>query len=127
MNETIKITKRFYEDHKWRDLPTPAIVRETSRHFFIDATDIVKLDELFNDAQYHSDYTMVAEVGDRAHIGVVTSAIATARALRKFAEESSGHWILEGAIGKYGIKFADHIAVKGETAAQIRRRVERCG
>ena len=35
--ETIKITKLFYDDHVDRDLPAPAIVRETKRHYFIDA------------------------------------------------------------------------------------------
>lgn len=44
----------FFVDHMWRALPTPAIVRETARHYVIDADD-PNLGELIDDARHYVD------------------------------------------------------------------------
>ena len=109
----LRIPKRFYKDHVWRDLPTPAIVRETARHYFIDTEDIAKLAELYSDAQYHADYSMTEEVG-RSFLGVVSSAVATVRAIEKFAQESPGHQIEDRGRDQYGLKISNRLIEKQE-------------
>lgn len=49
MTET-KIPKAFYNDHASRDLPAPPIIRETARHYVIDA-DHADAPELLDDAR----------------------------------------------------------------------------
>lgn len=70
----IRIPRRFFDDHLERDLPTPAIVRETNSHYFIDPADAA-LSELVSDARHYADGL------DDAPLGIVTSARATLRAL----------------------------------------------
>lgn len=79
--ETIKITKCFYEDHVARDLPAPAIVRETKAHYFIDANS-EHLSELLSDAAFYADPWSYpdAEFGSWL-AGLVRSAKATERAI----------------------------------------------
>jgi len=82
--ETIKITKCFYQDHVERDLPAPAIVRETKRHYFIDANS-EHLDELLADAEFYADpfnYSH-AEFGSWL-AALVRSARATERAIENY-------------------------------------------
>jgi hypothetical protein len=79
--ETIKIPKRFYDDHCDRELDAPAVVRETKAHYFIDANS-EHLAELLDDAEYYG--------GDAAPdwaegFGVRTSAAATVRAIKAAA------------------------------------------
>lgn len=85
--ETIKITKCFYQDHVERDLPAPAIVRETKRHYFIDAKS-EHLSELLSDAEYYADpfnYSH-AEFGSWL-AALVRSARATERAIENYLGE----------------------------------------
>jgi hypothetical protein len=72
----IRIPKRFLDDHLERDLPTPKIIRETGSHYFIDPRDPV-IAELADDATHYADGL------DEAPPGVVLSARATLRAIRK--------------------------------------------
>ena len=111
---TLRLPKRFYKDHVWRDLPTPAIIRETARHYFIDTEDIAKLAELYSDAQFYADYSMIAEVGCRSHIGLVSSAAATVRAIEKFAQESPGHQIEDRGRDQFGLKISNRLIEKQE-------------
>ena len=50
---TIRIPKRFFDDHAERDLDTPAIVRETKAHYFISADDPF-VAELRDDAEFYA-------------------------------------------------------------------------
>ena len=73
----IKIPQRFYDDHVERDLPAPDVVRETSRHYWIDA-ESEHLQELLNDAEFYASHI------DMPHLfGLCRSAAATAGAIRK--------------------------------------------
>lgn len=54
MEGAVKIPKTFYEDHKWRDLPTPEAVKETKRNVWVRPDDPA-LPELRNDAEYYAD------------------------------------------------------------------------
>lgn len=79
--ETIKITKCFYQDHVERDLPAPAIVRETKRHYFIDANS-EHLSELLSDAEYYADPFNYAHAEFGSWLAaLVRSARATERAI----------------------------------------------
>ena len=49
----IRIPKTFYTDHWERALPTPEIIRETSRHYFVAADD-PSLPELLDDALFYA-------------------------------------------------------------------------
>ena len=86
--ETIKIPKLFYGDHVDRDLPAPAIVRETKRHYFIDANS-EHLNELLDDAGHYGDPSEFScEFG--GHLwGVIRSANATEKAIKKYLEEAA--------------------------------------
>lgn len=73
----IAIPQAFYDDHRERNLPSPAIVRTTARHYWIDTTD-PQIAELLDDAAYYAD-----PWGPDAGIGLRSSARATAAAIRK--------------------------------------------
>ena len=81
--ELIRIPQRFYDDHVDRDLEAPGIVRETKRHYFIDATS-EHLEELLSDAEYYArcfDF----EVG--THLAaLILSARATERAIENYQQ-----------------------------------------
>lgn len=77
----IKLPKRFFEDHKERDLDTPTVVKENSRNVWVDASD-PHLAELKEDAQYYSDLWDMGSF-DRWLFGICTSAKATVKALEK--------------------------------------------
>lgn len=72
---TIRVPKRFFDDHAERDLDTPAIVRETKAHYFIRADDPATA-ELRSDAAYYADGP------DLLPPGLKASARATLIALR---------------------------------------------
>lgn len=76
---TVRIPRRFYEDHVDRDLPAPPIVRATVRHYFIDATH-PDAAELLSDARFYaSEYPYM----DAYYVGLGRSAQATADALAR--------------------------------------------
>ena len=78
----IRIPKTFYQDHVDRDLPAPPIVRETKRHYWIDATS-EHLEELLSDASHHGDPACFDfEVGTYL-AALILSARATERAIEK--------------------------------------------
>ncbi|MGP9791102.1 hypothetical protein [Roseinatronobacter sp. NSM] len=79
MTDLIRIPRAFYIDHQERDLPTPGVVRSTKHHLFVRADDPA-IWELLNDAEHYAGGGVdVACCG----IGLVSSAQATARALKK--------------------------------------------
>lgn len=74
---SIRIPRRFYEDHRERDLPTPRAIKETKRHVWIDPHDEDAL-ELLSDARY---YASEARYFDPPMPGLARSAAATVRQL----------------------------------------------
>ncbi len=54
----VRIPQRFFDDHFWRDLPTPEIVRQTKTHYFIKR-DAPEWAELVSDAQHYADPTAI--------------------------------------------------------------------
>ena len=83
MTETIRIPKVFYDDHYERCLPAPPVVRETKRHYFIEAVDTPALRELVSDADYYSMTLGLC----RDYHGLSYSARATFKAIRKALPE----------------------------------------
>jgi hypothetical protein len=79
MTNLIKLPKRFFYDHKDRDLDTPTIVKENKRNVWVSASD-PHLCELKQDAVYYCD---MGDMGafDSWMFGIVRSAKATAKAL----------------------------------------------
>ena len=77
--KTIKIPKKFYDDHQERDLPAPAIVKNLSKHYLIDQVESAEIAELLSDAMHYSDCAEWWE----GSIGMQSSARATAKAIRK--------------------------------------------
>ena len=51
--DLFKIPRRFYDDHRWRDLDTPRAWKETKRHVWIDPSDPALL-ELVSDAEHYA-------------------------------------------------------------------------
>ena len=78
----IRIPKRFFDDHRERDLDTPEIVRETKEHYFISDSDPA-LDEFYSDAEFYSVAMDFHERGLEHLIGLVRSAQATRNAIDK--------------------------------------------
>ncbi len=76
--DTIRIPRRFYDDHCERDLPAPSIIKTTKAHYWIDAHS-ESLAELLSDAEYYEDS---AQHMEREMIGIIRSAAATASAIR---------------------------------------------
>ena len=52
--DAVRIPRTFYDDHQWRDLPTPPPMRETKRHVWIDP-EHPDTPELVSDASYYAD------------------------------------------------------------------------
>ena len=79
MQNLIKIPKRFFDDHKERDLDTPQIIKETKTNYWIRSND-PHLAELKSDADY---YATMWDMGsfDKWVFGIATSAKATLKAL----------------------------------------------
>ena len=75
--KVLRIPQRFYDDHAERDLPAPEILKETSKHYWINA-ESEHLSELPNDADFYSDY----QHWPRECWGLCKSANATANAIR---------------------------------------------
>ena len=73
----IKIPKTFFNDHAERDLPTPAIIRDSGNIYYISSED-PDLPELIDDAKHYAD-----EHGPNdAPRGLKASAKALLRAIR---------------------------------------------
>jgi|TARA_B100000902_G_C27089623_1_gene803153 hypothetical protein len=75
----IKLPKRFFQDHKERDLDTPTIVKENNRNVWVNAND-PHLAELKSDADY---YSLMWDMGsfDKWVFGIARSAKATVKAI----------------------------------------------
>lgn len=87
MTNLIRLPKRFFIDHSERDLPTPAIVKQTKAHVWISKDD-PDLEELHEDAEYYAYY------GDDT-IGLMMSARATCRAIEQAKKLQEGTWLME--------------------------------
>ena len=79
----IRIPTRFFDDHQERELPTPEIYKSTARHYWISADD-PEIPELLSDCDY---YDSCQSGMDDYFFGLISSARATARAIRKAIEE----------------------------------------
>lgn len=79
----VRIPRRFFEDHVARDLPTPAVVKETKRHVWVDPHDPA-IGELLSDARYYAEE---ARYMDPPMPGLAASARATLDALRAYDKE----------------------------------------
>ena len=75
----IKLPKRFFQDHKERDLDTPTVVKENSRNVWVNANDR-HLAELRADADYYSDMWDMGGF-DQWGFGIARSAKATIKAI----------------------------------------------
>lgn len=77
----IKLPKRFFQDHKERDLDTPTVVKENSQNVWVNAND-PHLTELKSDADY---YSLMWDMGsfDKWVFGIARSAKATVKAIEK--------------------------------------------
>jgi len=65
-----RIPKAFYDDHVGcRDLPAPTILKENSRHYWIDR-DHPDCAELISDAEFYDNIHVIRNMdGDTTHIG----------------------------------------------------------
>lgn len=78
---TVKIPKRFYDDHVARDLPAGKVVEDMPRHYRVEL-NAADYTELLSDADH---YVWLGRTGDLdpEYFGLVSSARATVAALRK--------------------------------------------
>lgn len=80
----IRIPRRFYDDHCERDLPAPPVLKATSKHYYICGLPTSMLDELLDDADYYSHAIDCYPGSGMEYLsGIVSSARATAKAIRK--------------------------------------------
>lgn len=75
-SDIVRIPWRFFIDHKERALPTPAVVKETKAHYWIDRADPA-YQELVDDAQYYAD----PAGPDQCPAGIISGAKALLKAL----------------------------------------------
>ena len=80
MTNLIKIPKRFFDDHRERDLDTPRVMKATRSNYWISKNDPA-ISELISDAEY---YVEMGELGafDKWMFGLVRSANATLKSLQ---------------------------------------------
>lgn len=80
MTNLIKIPKRFFDDHRDRDLDTPEVIKATQNNYWISKSDPA-IGELISDAEY---YVVMGELGawDKWMFGLVLSAKATLKSLQ---------------------------------------------
>lgn len=80
MTNLIKIPKRFFDDHRERDLDTPRVMKATKSNYWISKNDPA-ISELISDAEY---YVEIGELGafDKWMFGLVRSAKATLKSLQ---------------------------------------------
>ena len=76
---SIRIPRKFYDDHVERDLGAPSILRVTKYHYFIDALSPY-LEELLSDAEY---YLSMIKYMDAEYRGLCRSATATVKAIKE--------------------------------------------
>lgn len=77
---TIRVPRKFFDDHVERDLPSPKILRETKNHYFIPKNDEA-VSELLSDADYYAEMRRLGGL-EPGLGGLAMSAEATARAIR---------------------------------------------
>lgn len=75
----LKLPKRFFEDHRERDLDTPIVVKQNSSYVWVDQSD-PHLAELKSDADYYSDMWDIGGF-DKWLFGICRSAKATVKAI----------------------------------------------
>jgi predicted amidohydrolase YtcJ len=80
MTHTVRVPKRFYQDHIERECPAPPIVRETKRHLFVNG-ESPHCAELLNDARYYTDMDDGNWTDPVSMRPIINSAWATKRAL----------------------------------------------
>lgn len=80
---TIRVPRKFYDDHVERDLPAPGILRSTKTHYYIDALSR-DLDELLDDAKYYVEMEKYMHPDYR---GLCRSAAATVKSIINYHQE----------------------------------------
>jgi hypothetical protein len=75
---TVVVPSRFYNDHKFRDLPSGKVIKEYSNGKVKVVLSQKELSDLLSDAQYYSE---CADQFDSAYQGVCKSATATVKAI----------------------------------------------
>ena len=89
--ELIRIPKVFYDDHTVNlSLEAPPVVRETKRHYFIDASS-EHLAELLSNASFYADpMCFDAKTSPEPGLGyLVASARATEAAIEKHSKQAA--------------------------------------
>ena len=81
--ELVKIPSRFHEDCDECDCEVPVPVRETKTHYYISTKRDALMDELISRAFYYNEVGLGAGGFDSHCRGIVTSARATLKALKK--------------------------------------------
>lgn len=82
----VKLPPAFYWDHRFRDLPSGEVVKETSRYVLVNLTPD-ELAEIESDASY---YATEGKYMGRHLQGIVSSARATLRRIKNLKQQSNG-------------------------------------
>jgi len=77
----VRVPRRFYDDHEWRDLPVPPAIRRTAHHVWIEL-DHPDMGELVNDAEYYADKRGGPPVEDKHSRNLRNSAQKTVDSVR---------------------------------------------
>ena len=86
MTDLIRVPKKFYDDHTVNlSLEAPPVVRETQRHYWIDASS-EHLAELLSNASFYADPRCfdAKSSPEPGLFGLVASARATEEAIEKY-------------------------------------------
>ena len=95
MTDLIRIPKVFYDDHTVNlSLEAPPVVRETKRHYWIDASS-KHLAELLSNASFYADPRCfdAKSSPEPGLFGLVASARATEEAIEKYLNEIGSDYL----------------------------------
>ena len=89
MTYRIKIPKRFYDDHRYRECgQTGKIVKEYAAHYLVEL-DQEAWDDLYSDADYYGMDNPDEDLWQN-YRGVILSARATLKAMKEYEREGEG-------------------------------------
>jgi hypothetical protein len=86
MTYTIKIPKRFYDDHIFRECgQSGKVLKKYASHYLVEL-DQEAWDDLYSDADYYGTDTIDSDLWEN-YRGIVLSARATIKAMDKYKRE----------------------------------------
>lgn len=86
MKRIIKIPRRFYDDHRYRECGQSGVIVRKTKTYYLVELDQEAWDDLYSDADYYGDDSVSEDLWEQ-YRGVVLSARATLKVMRQHLEK----------------------------------------